>query len=148
MEPDDWTASTTPRSSTASRTRKRYDEDESRSYFPTLLDLRDEIQEYVRSKLDYKGELSDNIRTAIVTRLDSLAVGAKGLMFNSSEPLNIQNLLANPTVLELDSLSDDDDKAFAVGLLLTLISEFRQTHDPSLDPYAEPGVRSAACTCH
>ena len=119
--------------------KQRYDEEESRCYFPTLLDLRDEVQKYVRSELDYKGELSDNIRTAIVTRLDSLAVGAKGLMFNSSEPLDIENLLAHPTVLELEALSDDDDKAFVVGLLLTLISEYRQTNDPSRDPYAEPG---------
>ena len=119
--------------------KQRYDEEESRCYFPTLLDLRDEVQEYVKLKLDYKGELSDNIRTAIVTRLDSLAVGSKGLMFNSSEPLDIENLLAHPTVLELEALSDDDDKAFVVGLLLTLISEYRQTNDPSRDPYAEPG---------
>lgn len=118
--------------------KQRYNEGESRCYFPTLLDLRDEVQEYVKSKLDYKGELSDNIRTAIVTRLDSLAVGAKGLMFSSSEPLDIEDLLASPTVLELDALSDDDDKAFMVGLLLTLISEYRQTNDPSRDPYAEP----------
>ncbi len=115
---------------------QRYKEKESRCYFPTLLDLRDEVQEYVRSRLEYRGELSDNIRTAIITRLDSLAVGAKGLLFNSSEPLDIENLLAHPTVLELDALSDDDDKAFVVGLLLTLISEYRQTKDPSRDPYS------------
>lgn len=115
---------------------QRYKEKESRCYFPTLLDLRHEVQEYVRSQLDYKGELSDNIRTAIVTRLDSLAVGAKGLLFNSSEPLDIESLLAHPTVLELDALADDDDKAFVVGLLLTLISEYRQTKDPARDPYA------------
>ena len=115
---------------------QRYKEKESRCYFPTLLDLRDEVQEYVQSQLDYRGELSDNIRTAIVTRLDSLAVGAKGLLFNSSEPLDIENLLAHPTVLELDALSDDDDKAFVVGLLLTLISEYRQTKDPARNPYA------------
>lgn len=113
----------------------RYKEKESRCYFPTLLDLRDEVQEYVQSRLDYRGELSDNIRTAIITRLDSLAVGAKGLLFNSSEPLDIENLLAHPTVLELDALSDDDDKAFLVGLLLTLISEYRQTEDPARNPY-------------
>ena len=121
------------------RDKQRYDQAESRCYFPTLLDLRDEVQEYVRSKLDYKGELSDNIRTAIITRLDSLAVGAKGLLFNSSESLDMENLLRHPTVLELDALSDDDDKAFVVGLLLTLISEYRQTNDPSRDPYAKPG---------
>ncbi len=118
--------------------RHRYEVKESRCYFPTLLDLRDEVQKHVRS-LDYKGELSDNIRAAIITRLDSLAVGAKGLLFNTSKPLDIEDLLAKRTVLELDALSDDDDKAFVVGLLLTLISEYRQTNDPSRDPFAKPG---------
>ena len=115
---------------------QRYEEKESRCYFPTLLDLRNEVQEYVRSRLDYRGELSDNIRTAIITRLDSLAVGSKGQLFNSSEPPPIKDLLHYPTVLELDALSDDDDKAFLVGLLLTFISEYRQTKDPARDPYA------------
>ena len=114
---------------------QRYEEKESRCYFPTLLDLRDEVQEYVRSRLDYRGELSDNIRTAIITRLDSLAVGSKGQLFNSSEPPHIKDLLDYPTVLELDALSDDDDKAFVVGLLLTFISEYRQTKDPARNPY-------------
>ena len=118
---------------------ERYAEDESLHYFPTLLDLRDEVQDYVRSRLDYRGELSDNIRTAIITRIESLAVGAKGLLFNSATPLDVAQLLAYPTVLELEALSDDDDKAFFVGLILTLISEFRQSSNPSLDPYAEKG---------
>ena len=116
--------------------KQRYEEKESRCYFPTLLDLRDEVQEHVRSRLDYRGELSDNIRTAIITRLDSLAVGSKGLLFNSSKPPDIEDWLKHPTVFELEALSDDDDKAFLVGLLLTIISEYRQTKDPSRDPYS------------
>ena len=116
--------------------KQRYEEKESRCYFPTLLDLRDEVQEHVRSRLDYRGELSDNIRTAIITRLDSLAVGSKGLLFNSSKPPDIEDWLKHPTVFELEALSDDDDKAFLVGLLLTIISEYRQTKDPARNPYA------------
>ncbi len=116
---------------------QRYEEKESRCYFPTLLDLRDEVQEHVRSRLDYRGELSDNIRTAIITRLDSLAVGSKGLLFNSSKPPDIEDWLKHPTVFELEALSDDDDKAFLVGLLLTIISEYRhQIKDPVRNPYA------------
>ena len=114
--------------------KQRYEEKESRCYFPTLLDLRDEVQEHVRSRLDYRGELSDNIRTAIITRLDSLAVGSKGLLFNSSKPPDIEDWLKHPTVFELEALSDDDDKAFLVGLLLTIISEYRQTK--ARNPYA------------
>ena len=117
--------------------KQRYEEKESRYYFPTLLDLRDEVQEHIRSRLDYRGELSDNIRTAIITRLDSLAVGSKGLLFNSSRPPQIEDWLKHPTVFELEALSDDDDKAFLVGLLLTFISEYRQTKDPARNPYAQ-----------
>jgi len=116
---------------------QRYTEPESRHYFPTLLDLRDEVQDYVHSRLGYRGELSDNIRTAIITRLESLSVGAKGLLFNSNAPFDVGKLLRHPTVIELEALSDDDDKAFVVGLILTFISEFRQTTNPAIDPYTE-----------
>ena len=123
---------------------QRYGEEEARCYFPTIFDLRDEVDSYVRSQLGYRGELSDNIRTAIITRLDSLAVGAKGLLFNSSEPLDVEKLLAHPTVLELEALSDDDDKAFVVGLLLTFISEHRQVNDLSRNPWAERAESDSA----
>lgn len=119
----------------------RYQDAEAAHLFPTLVDLKDEVQEYVRSTLGYRGELSDNIRTAIVTRLESLAVGAKGLLFGTSRPLDLGALLENPTVLELEALSDDDDKAFFVGMMLTFISEHRQTSNPALDPFAaKPGA--------
>ncbi|MDW8363286.1 MAG: ATP-binding protein [Myxococcales bacterium] len=113
---------------------------EAAHYFPTLVDLRDEVHDYVRSSLEYRGELSDNIRTAIVTRLDSLSVGAKGLLFGSAQPFDVGALLATPTVLELEALADDDDKAFFVGLMLAFISEHRQVNNPALDPFTErPG---------
>ncbi len=119
----------------------RYQEAEAAHLFPTLVDLKDEVQDYVRSTLGYRGELSDNIRTAIVTRLESLGVGAKGLLFGTSRPLDLAALLGNPTVLELEALSDDDDKAFFVGMMLTFISEHRQTSNPALDPFAaKPGA--------
>lgn len=119
----------------------RYQDAEAAHLFPTLVDLKDEVQEYVRSTLGYRGELSDNIRTAIVTRLESLGVGAKGLLFGTSRALDLGALLESPTVFELEALSDDDDKAFFVGMILTFISEHRQSCNPALDPFAaKPGA--------
>jgi hypothetical protein len=115
----------------------RYQDAEATHLFPTLVDLKEEVEDYVRSSLGYRGELSDNIRTAIVTRLESLLVGAKGLLFGTSRPLDVQALLESPTVLELEALSDDDDKAFFLGMMLTFISEHRQTTNPDLNPFAE-----------
>ena len=97
-----------------------------RFIYPTIRDLIDDVNRYVKEELDYKGELQDNIRSAIVARLESLAVGAKGFLFNTHEFIDIEDLLNDRVVFELESLSDDDDKAFFVGLMLALVSEYRQ----------------------
>lgn len=102
--------------------------------FPTLTDLKNEIDRYIKTELDYKGELRDNIRTAIIVRLESLCVGAKGLMFNTHDFFTIDTLLSKNTILEMENLADDDDKAFFVGLILVLISEYRQKENPAVNP--------------
>ena len=98
-----------------------------RFIYPTIRDLIDEVNQYVKDELEYKGELQDNIRSAIVVRLESLAVGAKGFLFNTHDAIDIEDFLNRNVVLELESLSDDDDKAFFVGLMLSLVSEYRQS---------------------
>ena len=95
--------------------------------YPTIRDLINEVNRYVKDELEYKGELQDNIRSAIVARLESLAVGAKGFLFNTHDAIDIEDFLNRNVVLELESLSDDDDKAFFVGLMLSLVSEYRQS---------------------
>ena len=75
----------------------RYQFDEHFYCFPTLTDLKDEVDRYIKMELDYKGELRDNIRTAIIVRLESLCVGAKGLMFNTHDFFSIDKLLSKNT---------------------------------------------------
>lgn len=116
--------------------RDKYLQPEHYYTFPTLDDLQTEVESYVRDTLGYRGELSDNIRTAIVARLESLSVGAKGLMFNTHKFVDVNELLEHPVVFEMEALSDDDDKAFFVGIMLSLISEHRQRENPSINPLA------------
>lgn len=111
---------------------ERYKDPEHFYCFPTLADLRSEVDSYVKNKLEYKGELSDNIRTAIITRIESLGVGAKGLMFNTNAMIDLEELLNNPTIFEMETLSDDDDKAFFVGLMLIFINEYRQIKNSTI----------------
>lgn len=113
---------------------ERYQFEEHYYCFPTLTDLKNEVDRYIKTELDYKGELRDNIRTAIIVRLESLCVGAKGLMFNTHDFFSMNNLLSKNTILEMESLADDDDKAFFVGLILVLISEYRQKENPAVNP--------------
>lgn len=113
---------------------EKYNEIDHLYCFPTLSDLKNEVDAYVKNELEYEGELKDNIRTAIITRIESLCVGSKGTMFNTNEFFNVEKLLSQPTILELETLSDDDDKAFFVGLILVLISEHRQKENPTINP--------------
>lgn len=112
----------------------RYNFPEHYYCFPTLSDLKEEVNNYVKEELEYKGELRDNIRTAIVARLESLCVGAKGLMFNTYDFYPMEKLLNKSTIFEMENLADDDDKAFFVGLMLVLLSEYRQKDNPAINP--------------
>lgn len=94
--------------------------------FPTMQDLRAEVEQYIKTEMDYKGEVADNIKTAMLARLDSLCVGSKGFMLNTVEPIPINDLMQRNVVFELEGLADDADKAFCVGLLVVYINEFRQ----------------------
>jgi hypothetical protein len=93
--------------------------------FPTIRNLLTEIK-LVVDTAGYRGELRDNIQSALIARLESLSVGGKGFIFNNHECLDLEVLLQSKVVFELESLADDDDKAFFVGLMLAIISEHRQ----------------------
>lgn len=105
----------------------KYEHPEHKYVFPTLYDLKEEVDRYVREEMTYDSEISGNIRAAIVARLESLCIGAKGLMFNTREFDSIGDLLQKQVVFELEPLTDDDDKALFVGLMLTFITEYRQS---------------------
>lgn len=101
-----------------------------RFLFPTMQDLKDEVDYYIENETTYEGEIKGNIRGAIKARIDSLCVGAKGYMFNTDEVADFDKLFNSNVVLELEGLSDDADKAFALGLLIIYINEYRQiSHD-------------------
>ena len=108
--------------------RTAYDVPEHRYLFPVLSDVLGEARALLDAS-DYSAELKGNIQAAIVTRLETLSQGNKGVLFNTRTPPDLdgpQGLLSVPTVLELEPLADDDDKAFVAGLVLALLSEYRQ----------------------
>jgi len=112
----------------------KYEKPEHYYFYPTLSDLKSEVENYINHEMDYKGELRDNIKTAIITRIESLCVGAKGFMFNTYDFYSLDKLLKQPVVFEMENLADDDEKAFFLGLILVLISEFRQKGNPAINP--------------
>lgn len=94
--------------------------------FPTMQDLKDEVDNYIENEMTYEGEVKGNIRSAIKARIDSLCVGAKGFMFNTYDITDFDELFNGNVVLELEGLADDGDKAFSLGLLIIYVNEYRQ----------------------
>ena len=110
--------------------------------FPNMQDLKDDVEYYINNEMTYEGEVKGNIEGAIKARIDSLCVGAKGYMFNTNENnmfdeytvekenkiLKLNTILNQNSVFELEGLADDSDKAFALGLLIIYINEYRQVN--------------------
>lgn len=92
--------------------------------FPTIGDLVDDIDAVVDA-VGYGSEIRQNIRGAVRVRLRSLQLGAKGHMLNTRRSVPWDDLLARPTVLELASLGDDQEKALLMGLILVGLYEHR-----------------------
>lgn len=109
-------------------TKEQYSKSAHKFLFPTMQELKDEIERYIDEELKYDGEVAGNVKTAIKVRLENLCVGAKGYTFNTSEFINFDDLLEKNVVFELEGLADDSDKAFSVGLLVIYINEYRQVH--------------------
>jgi hypothetical protein len=93
--------------------------------FPTLGELAAKADEIIQ-KLGYEAKITDDLRAALLTRLNGLRVGGKGAMLDVQRSLPMDILLTRPTVLELQNMGDDDDKAFLMGLLLIRLYEYRR----------------------
>lgn len=106
--------------------KEKYRLEAHKQLFPTMTDLKEEVRRYIEREMQYDGEVGGNIKTAILTRLESLCVGAKGYMFNTTECMDMEDMLNHNVVFELEGLADDSDKAFCVGMLVIFINEYRQ----------------------
>jgi hypothetical protein len=93
--------------------------------FPTLSDLVTKV-DIVTRQLGYEERITADIRAALITRLNGLRAGGKGRMLDVKRSLPMRLLLNQPTILELEGMGDDDDKAFLMGLLLIQLVEYRQ----------------------
>lgn len=89
---------------------------------PTLGDLYHEIIKVV-DEVGYAENTKRDIRGAAAARIGSLLVGSKGRMLNTRRSISMQSLMSQPTILELESLNDDE-KALVMMVLLTMIREY------------------------
>jgi hypothetical protein len=92
---------------------------------PTLGELYFEIVR-VTEERGYSDKTMQDIRAAAAGRIGSLLRGSKGRMLNTRRSIPMEALITRPTVLELESLNDEE-KALVMLFLLTTIREYCQT---------------------
>jgi hypothetical protein len=92
---------------------------------PTIGELVAAIERTVPT-LGYKPESTQEITASLTTRLNGLRRGTRGLMLDVERSIPIGELLRAPTVIELEGIGDDADKAFVMGLLLVRLYEHRR----------------------
>lgn len=96
--------------------------------YPTIEDLYCEIDNYINS-LGYAQEQNQNIRAALLTRIKSMMTGSKGFMLNTTKSIDIEELLKYPTVIELEGIADDEEKALIIGFIMINIYEYLKGKD-------------------
>jgi DNA helicase HerA-like ATPase len=99
--------------------------DETSSLTPSLQDLHDQI-EIVLARKKYGQEIHQNMGAALRSRLRSLMVGNKGLMLDTRRSTPMRDLFERPTIIELQNLGDDEEKAFVMALLFVMLYEYAE----------------------
>jgi uncharacterized protein len=106
-----------------------------RHRYPTLGELQSEARKVV-DNIGYGQEVAANVRGFVDVRIGSLRTGAPGRFFEGGHPLDIGELLRRNAVLELEPITNDQDKAFLMGAVLIRIVEHLRVSRPD-----EPATR-------
>ncbi|MFR9793858.1 ATP-binding protein [Streptomyces sp. MB22_4] len=95
--------------------------------YPTLGDLQSTARQVVEM-IGYGKEVTADVRGFVDVRMGSLREGTPGRFFEGGHPLDIAGLLSRNVVLELESITNDQDKAFLIGAVLIRLVEHLRVH--------------------
>ena len=95
--------------------------------YPSLGDLQQTALEVVEA-VGYGREVTDNVRGFIDVRLGALRLGTPGRFFEGRYRLDTAALLATNTVIEIEDIGTDTDKAFLIGVVLIRLCEYLRVH--------------------
>lgn len=95
--------------------------------YPRLRELQATAQRVVET-IGYGDEVTADVRGFVDIRIGSLREGRPGRFFEGGHPLDIAQLLRRNAVLEIESITNDEDKAFLIGAALIRIVEHLRVH--------------------
>ncbi|MEV7710874.1 ATP-binding protein, partial [Streptomyces sp. NPDC088270] len=95
--------------------------------YPTLGELQTTAGQVVEM-IGYGKEVTADVRGFVDVRMGSLREGTPGRFFEGGHPLDIAGLLSGNVVLELETITNDQDKAFLIGAVLIRLVEHLRVH--------------------
>ncbi|MFW9804572.1 MAG: ATP-binding protein, partial [Candidatus Thorarchaeota archaeon] len=102
-----------------------WDLEENKKGRPILLEDVVAAVNIVCESLPYGDEVNSNIKGALISRIKSiLRKPSLVKMFNTRTGLTISELMAHPTIIRMDDLSEND-KILVMGLLTAAVSEYK-----------------------
>jgi DNA helicase HerA-like ATPase len=108
--------------------------------YPNLTDLQ-RTAERVVNEVGYSQRITDDVLGFIRVRLASLRLGTTGRFLEGGHQIDFSRLLRTNSVLEIEDVGDDRDKAFLMGtVLIRLVEHLRLTHRAA-GPAAETKLR-------
>jgi hypothetical protein len=94
-------------------------------FMPRLSDLHDALDDVVHD-MGFAAEASANYLAALKARIGSLLAGSKGAMLDTQLGFDAKELFGRPTVIELRSLGDEEEKSFLMAVLLSQLYSYRE----------------------
>ncbi|MFA7122497.1 MAG: ATP-binding protein [Candidatus Delongbacteria bacterium] len=90
--------------------------------FPTLSDLNKSLISVIEKK-GFDARLKNDYIGSLVSRIDGLIVGSKGLMLNCKKSISFDSLLDKKVIFELEDVKSGSDKSLIMGLILARLNE-------------------------
>lgn len=90
--------------------------------YPSLGDLQNTARDVVEH-IGYGAEVTADVRGFIDVRIGSLRLGAPGRFFEGGHPLDVEAMLSKNVVFEIEAVTNDQDKAFLMGVVLIRLVE-------------------------
>lgn len=91
--------------------------------YPTFVDLLSEV-EYYLDHSKFVGETLGDYQGAMATRLKTFVNSYKGLLLNTAEHPDYEQMMKGRCVVELDGLADDADKCLVMGTIFVQYFEY------------------------
>ena len=86
--------------------------------FPTMTEFWEAVKK-VTAEEGFGQRLQDEYMGSLKARIESLLVGAKGMMFDNSRSLNFFDLVNRKVVIELEEIKNGSEKSLLMGFILT-----------------------------